>query len=161
MCRYSFYNTVQQLKNEKLCGAWNKLAHTLSNGMIQLLSKTCSLVEWELKSYYLLLLLSLLRDTSVYFICIWRMPHMIQVRLHIPFWSQKLTLHFGFLFYLREKQKHPLFSVLLIRPGLVLYFCFWNCKKNFCLLLPNRCGESLKNIKMFIGLSWCAGLAKI
>lgn len=77
------------------------------------------------------------------------MPHMVQVRLHIPFWSQKLTLHSGFLFYLREKQKHHLFSALFIPPGLVWYF-FWNCKKKLCSLLPNHYNESLKNKR----LSW-------
>lgn len=45
MCRYSFCNTVQQLKNEKFCGARKKLAHTWCNGMVQFLPKTCSLVK--------------------------------------------------------------------------------------------------------------------
>lgn len=125
MCRYSFNNTVQQLKNEKL-------ARTLSNGLVQLLPKICSLVEWELKSCYLSML-SLLRDISVYFTCIWRMSHMMQVRLHIPFWSQKLTLYSGFLFYFKEKQKHPLSSVFsLIFPSMscLIHLLKWKKKKN-------------------------------
>lgn len=79
-----------------------------------------------------------------YHICSQRIPHIRQMKLHIPYYSQKLKHQCIFLLYFKEKQNLPLFSVLFIPSGLVCCIAFEVVKENMRSLLPNHHEQSIK-----------------